>query len=456
MYRTDDEMLAVVYSRADAGRRRTRGRAVGAATAGALLVVGLVVVAGRSRVQHVIATTPTSTSTSTSSVEASTSSTTTPPSTTTATAAVRPTKSLFEAPPVPITWKTIRPDGTMSRSTVSGIAAGPNGFVAVGRGVNGSGAQSRVWFSPDGEHWTEPDEALFAPLGYPIGYPFAIAATSERYLLTAIGPNPGLDGLGDTSVFESLDGQSWHRLANPPNTVGILAAGDRFYAPNPYGMLTSTDGQQWLPTNVTDREVTRMYGEPGRYFAQGFTRPNDEAVGRPVLQQSFDGITFTPVAGETLYGSKVFTPSGVVATEAKPCFGHNVDGPWVLRDDCGPDHGYFRYDEQEDRWNKLAQIEPGPGFPFEFMLAYAHQLVRIAEGTDARLRVWTSTNAIDWTPAGVDVEMGTNRNPAMSGLPGYAVGPLGIVAVVEVTLSPGRDEGPHTMVVVGRHQSNPD
>lgn len=119
-------------------------------------------------------------------------------------------------------WEVAHTDGEIGQR-FRGLARGPDGFLAVGRGA--------VLASPDGRVWTE------APLDVE-AWPEAVAWTGDRFV--AVGE--------DGAILTSDDGASWmltasgesrplHGVASDGRTIVVVGAGGT--------ILTSTDGVGW-------------------------------------------------------------------------------------------------------------------------------------------------------------------------------------------------------------------
>ncbi|HET7728003.1 MAG TPA: zf-HC2 domain-containing protein [Candidatus Limnocylindrales bacterium] len=127
-------------------------------------------------------------------------------------------------------WQAWDP-GTMSRATVTGLAVGGPGFVAVGYDDRGG----RAWTSSDGRTWTSAE-----PAGFERGRLVAVAATPAG--LVAVGWTTDDAERTTPTAWISSDGSSWTRTHLDASVRdGRLAA----VAPSPYGIVAvggATDG----------------------------------------------------------------------------------------------------------------------------------------------------------------------------------------------------------------------
>ena len=96
-----------------------------------------------------------------------------------------------------MTWTRAPDSPAFADAAMSGVAAGPGGFVAVGTTPAGGAA---VWISPDGKAWNRvPDSPAFAGARMQ-----SIAAAGPGYVAVGWGPE-------DAAVWTSADGMAWIR-----------------------------------------------------------------------------------------------------------------------------------------------------------------------------------------------------------------------------------------------------
>jgi hypothetical protein len=182
-----------------------------------------------------------------------------------------------------VTWQ-LASDRPTSRfelgAQIHGIARGDAGYVAVGANYVVDGAFPLIWFSPDGDHWTDvtPDAEECIPLASvtAAGTRFVAVGSRCRYDEQAV---PQQDGLS----FVSTDGVHWDRspvsdelvdigLGDVISTeLGFVATGGHFGAWA--GTLESADGLTWTrsPGGGTPdaRYVRRLMSADGRFLAVG-------------------------------------------------------------------------------------------------------------------------------------------------------------------------------------------
>jgi hypothetical protein len=275
---------------------------------------------------------------------------------------------------------------------VVAVAAGPDGFVAVGFREANAVRDGRVWTSPDGSTWTEVDqERIFDGVEL-----VDVAAVSSAFV--AVGVEiPDLPDARPRAVFlRSVDGRAWERLGDVPGAadsfpaavtggaLGVLAAGtdadgrpilwrspdgrkferipidvpasDQVIDPHavdggfvalgsgsgPPTLLRSTDASDWTATGIdpaSDMTADRIV--PGRwgYVVQGLSAggcPNDiDCGGQPVGWWSKDGISWgrLPADGSPISnGGSIVIPAGIhgfVAVDGASAWS-SLDG-WAWR-----------------------------------------------------------------------------------------------------------------------------
>jgi hypothetical protein len=98
---------------------------------------------------------------------------------------------------------------------MTGVAAGPEGFVAVGTvGTQGAIGSALAWWSADGETWSQAKGERFL-----YGQLFSVATVPGGFLAT--GPSGEQSCLG--GVWSSTDGRSWACVASDPSFQGFAA-----------------------------------------------------------------------------------------------------------------------------------------------------------------------------------------------------------------------------------------
>lgn len=219
-------------------------------------------------------------------------------------------------PPDVISWARASDPGSIARSQVSRVVAGPAGFVAIGMGFDDGQNQGRVWHSSDGLTWHEPAFDLFDPKQ--VG---SIAATADAYFVVA-GTNPDRLGLGegasspDLQLFRSADGTSWEPWGEPWGNNGAVTSTDNVLlrSPEPGLLEWSADGIEWTAATFGDSPVDDAYFD----VWGGVIRDGETAYLRGFAADEFavwsstDGRSWqqlpTPPAGGTIAA----VPGGIV------------------------------------------------------------------------------------------------------------------------------------------------
>jgi hypothetical protein len=168
----------------------------------------------------------------------------------------------------------------------AGAAWGPEGWLVVGSDPEGEG--TRVWSSPDGDHWT-----LLGALQ--AGYPQGLAGSSLGYLLQ--GSSRGF-GIPQNAWF-SADGIHWSASdAHLGGYYQVTATTSGFYATitpgigNEAGAAFSTDGRTWSP-NLPHLFVASVGGA-----LLGIEAGPDGRGGHPMRGSFYHGLVgWRPVTG---------------------------------------------------------------------------------------------------------------------------------------------------------------
>ena len=172
---------------------------------------------------------------------------------------------------------------------MNAVAAGPSGFVAVGGSVNGTtgmltGEQPVTWTSADGETWVR-GPAITGSSGIALT---GVAATPSGFV--AVGSAYNLPST--SAIFRSTDGRHWKRVPDTPSFHGAMiedvafadgryvAGGVRWSAGRPTAAVwTSTDGRTWrlrvLPGGIPG-QVFHVASVGGGFAATG---PSDTLTG---------------------------------------------------------------------------------------------------------------------------------------------------------------------------------
>ena len=237
---------------------------------------------------------------------------------------------------------------TVGSELATSVAAGPDGFVAVGSGVD---QRPITWTSPDGLTWTrnpsDPEAFKTSDDAH------TVVHEGGRFWLIGSSTEPVGGATGRVVLWTSSDGTSWKRSDLSQHGLGRLQG-------LPYADdLVVTDGQVVLAGGVEDSRVTdqpnRMLvwrsDDGGRSFTAdetpldfggGFRAyPRDLVVerGRLYLAASGDGASYTPQSES--WDAVVMVADGRQWSKVAPAaFGSGVDehpstlvpvkGAWVL------------------------------------------------------------------------------------------------------------------------------
>jgi hypothetical protein len=213
-------------------------------------------------------------------------------------------------------WKKAPVQKAFGGAEFSGIAGGPDGFVAIGFDQSGQS----VWSSPDGLRWTAVTDERVFPMGYT--HPTGILHTSRGYeMVGSINQ--------EAASWTSVDGRAWtvhSPLADGSGVVldgiaeglaGFVSLGSGGPAVEvtpgdfraPVASWFSSDGATWLPGPSSPAlfgAYASIVGAPGGYVAAG-------TVGRdPVarLWTSTNGTDWVQVAGVDLPGISQLVSDG--------------------------------------------------------------------------------------------------------------------------------------------------
>ncbi len=202
-------------------------------------------------------------------------------------------------PWVDLVWMTgdlpVPPLGVLTEQ-MSAVAAGPDGFVAVGYHENGPVRDGVVWFSPDGSSWSvvgRPD--LFANVEL-----LDVEVADDGFFVLGVASGGPIGDHAQAVVYRSADGSTWERLPPLPGALdtfpGWLAvSGTRVLvagSADDGGAVTwlSEDGRRFdriTPGGDAADGLADSQGIPGGFIAVG------SAVGTPVALRSSDGLAWT-------------------------------------------------------------------------------------------------------------------------------------------------------------------
>ena len=155
-------------------------------------------------------------------------------------------------------------DGRLEASTANAIAATTDGFVAVGS----HGAVQAMWISSDGRHWRMDSVAM--PAGATSATLRSVAASGARVVAGGYAATPS--GNIPVAVVSTDDGGEWRQIVlQAPDGLGMVTAltatPDGFTAAGVVGRggsqqtvtWTSPDGLAWSrPVQTSDGEITAL------------------------------------------------------------------------------------------------------------------------------------------------------------------------------------------------------
>jgi hypothetical protein len=164
-----------------------------------------------------------------------------------------------------IGWRFGTP-GAFGGWDVSTATWGPAGWLAAGYVPAGDGYSTWLWSSADGLHW----QSLGAMAGTNIGDPGQLVASDDGYLLET-GAN---ERSGSPTFWFSADGRTWQQTADPRGfgaaNEGLRATGipDGFYiwggGSGPAWAAFSVDGRVWAPVDTGPQGESVQLIEAGR------------------------------------------------------------------------------------------------------------------------------------------------------------------------------------------------
>jgi hypothetical protein len=323
-------------------------------------------------------------------------------------------------------------------TTMTGVASGPAGLVAVGwifQGFHGE-----AWHSADGSTWSldgqlAEDSVLEA-----------VAAGTTRYVAV------GLNGQGGTA-WSSTDGVSWQQTtssdafaASPLRltavaawTGGFVAAG---YEGTEFGSAraafwVSPDGMTWQRAPASDaftdaRPTAVTSGGPG-LVAVGISGPAD-APGPAVVWTSADGLHWTREPANPLFDDARMRTVTSVPGMGLVAAGEDLAGDqaivWMSRDGTVWKRGTVTayHGSVGIQVRMYAALAGGPG-----AVVVGTATAGIQYGAAV---VWTSPDGSTWTqqPAGVEFADGELTGLTSSGSKLYAVGDRGAPDVYVATV----------------------
>lgn len=207
-------------------------------------------------------------------------------------------------------------DGTSTIASLSDIASGPEGFVAVGSGGDFSteGYDAIVFRSTDGRTWTRAKDSALARQGE--DFPAAVAITSngaiavgrnadDGTLLVAEGPTWKDDSNSAAEVLTGPGAQSLSSVAVLGDITVAVGFDDRTGDPDP--LLLRRDGRGGPPIRVDLPSVRAMSAPAGSVFGLTSTASGLVAAGASTgdgaVWRSTDGASFALEPGLRTGGS---------------------------------------------------------------------------------------------------------------------------------------------------------
>jgi hypothetical protein len=209
------------------------------------------------------------------------------------------------------------------------VAAGDEGFVAVGYRDDGPIRDGLIWFSADGETWT----AVGAPGAFDGVELLDVAPGPHGFVALGVGTLGAAVERPHAVFFRSPDGRSWERLIGVPGSEdtfpeSLTGGADGFVAAG-----SDVEGAAALWRSRDGRVFERLaLGEPAadaitdpHAFGDGYVALGS-AGGPPVMLRSTDAETWTASPIDA-------TPDVVAARLIPGRWGYVVQGTWAP--DCG-------------------------------------------------------------------------------------------------------------------------
>lgn len=433
-YRSTDEMLERVRARADRRGRRHRIAAVGSIALVAAFAVGL---ASRQQTpDRIIAATTAATQPEPVDAQATSMAPTTtsgPSPTVMPSSSEAQTPELFGVPTRPLTWEVFEPSGSMARSHVSQVVAGPGGFVATGIGFDGGQNQGRVWFSSDGRTWVEPAPTLF----HPIQNLHPLVGTGKGYFVFGAAENPRSEVPMPPKLYRSPNGVDWEELPHPggPDATAPLilwGASGRLYSVIDAQLRASWNGTDWSPVSLPPSALDVMRV--------------DEVSGLVAVVRS-DGLSYE-VATSDDGTTFELAHMGQYAPTAATNVGYII--PICDAAGCHP-RVRFQPLAGGAQATDIDMIPPHPQPSSLFPVA--GQLVSIRPDGTHHTRAWTSPDGRSWTQIH---EVVIDQNPSRSSFAGSEAQPIvvygdfGLLAVQAVAHEQPFAVGNRSVIVLAR------
>jgi hypothetical protein len=322
-------------------------------------------------------------------------------------------------------------------SMMAAVAAGPNGYVAVGTNFDPNDAPiGYAWYSSDGKTWTRSSDVLQ-------GIPAGVIWDGQRFVAFGGGQSEE-----PAAIWTSADGHSWQQATDGPGfdevtTLHVAKLGGALYAigggwgdsegPESHVFKTwsSSDGLTWVSTPPDA-------APPGMTSLEGLTAANGMLVAwgssdvspdfRPLAVRSTDGRTWDSAnlgKADSLVWDVVGSDGAIVAVGS---------GPFCCEEGAtAPVRAWTSADAQA--WAR-AQFEPAAGNDqLEHVVVYGGGYVAL--GTDAGMPIsWLSDDGSSWTETHSVPDAAIDEGPACTGGPcpttvvnDFTNGPAGLVAV---------------------------
>jgi hypothetical protein len=222
-----------------------------------------------------------------------------------------------------VTWQLMTALTALAGSDAQflGVAAGPGGYLVVGKQGAGSQASVALWWSSDMKSWANGETS-----GLPGSFAAAAVAVDDGFV--AVGSENNCH-----TIWTSVDGQHWtaHDLAKPSGattaTLQSVAVGQggRFVAAGfattsagdlPIVVTSADDGahvtQVVLGTSGSAGTVTAVTATSHGYVAVGLAGPANAR--RAVTWTSADGLTWSPATPLQTAGTSAVTALATTTT----------------------------------------------------------------------------------------------------------------------------------------------
>jgi hypothetical protein len=343
------------------------------------------------------------------------------------------------ATPVPTmlaepSWERVADQQSLAGSRMLAVAAGPNGFVAVGT-TDDEEAIGIAWISEDGRTWTRAADELSG------GEPSGIIWDGSRYVAFGGGAS-----VLPPAVWTSPDGQHWQPAAGISNAevtfLFVARLGDKLVAiggswgdsegptTDTLKTWTSSDGLAWQPVAAEASPLAfgglgGITAANGMLVAWGWIYSDSER--QFVTLRSTDGLTWkSSMVGEPddSIGEIIGSEDGFVAVGSGPfCCEAGATAPvkaWTSADATA--------------WTP-ADFKPEPGSDqLERVVRYGGRYVSLGTSAGAPIS-WVSLDGAVWTENASVPDSAEDGDPCTGGpcpvtsVGGLAGGGPGLVAV---------------------------